>query len=346
MQQRFFIFISFFSLLFLSAGCASLNNRGPEQFAAIVGSPIEFETKACQLQSKEIIYRNTNNDKPQVINGIYFEGGTNESNKFRIQRATIGDSQEFPAVGNVISGDQDLVVPAGGILKINVSYITRKTTNAKKGEVDTSVVDLFLRDPALGVFQFQLKGTAPEALEGCGDRGTAQTFKVSQITITMKDKDIPGSQLVTVIPSTDIKSPLTFYVDNNGKATIDGASGEFPQFNIPAPGVIEGGVPINLASDFYEGTFAQNKDLDFPKVDFVAKGLLTVPAVQMTTGNVTVTAPDVLKNDGTADSISLSGSPFDGNKMTVVFAAPLPNNDNLKQLNGGAIGVKMELVKQ
>src|SRR3990167_1424029 len=108
-------FLFIISILFISS-CGKLNGQGPAQFAGIVDE-IKFDTLACQAQEKKIPYQNLS-DQPQSVKGIYFEGGTNLSNYFRIKQAIIGDTQEYRAIGNEIKEDQDIVIPAGAVLEI------------------------------------------------------------------------------------------------------------------------------------------------------------------------------------------------------------------------------------
>ncbi|MBL7684824.1 MAG: hypothetical protein JNK65_02185 [Deltaproteobacteria bacterium] len=327
MRNFFKSFLSLSCLSLVLAACGS--SGGGNQMSGIVAEA-KYETVACQPKSKLINIRNDDTTQPQRIQGIHFEGGTNDKSYFKLDKVTFGDT-EIKAQSNKV---EEVIIPAGGVLAVQATYNPKEVT---AGGSHVSYLDFFMNGPKLGIMQVKLDGKAETALEGCtaGGTGDENSFKVKKITVTVKAAGLPGGEFKTETPEAEVTKPFKFKVDGT-KANL--AKDDFPPFDIKGSAIPGGKLPVKLADDV-TGTF-ESKKLDFTTISFSASGIEV--SGKMSTGTISA--------DGQGPSpqnISLTGSNLaDDGKMKVVFVGALPADVPAEQLKGGVVGVEFELEKQ
>ncbi len=320
--------IAFLVLVLPLAGCGG----GGEQGSGIV-KDVSITTEACQPKSTILEIRNTNTQEPQKIQAINFELGTNQfgpdnDNYYSIDKVTIAGTEFIPSANGSV---ENVIIPAGGIMDIQVTYDPK--TKTKTGEDHVAFLDVFLNGPKLGIMQIKLTGKAETSLPNCGQgpAGTTRTFTVNQVQLHIKDGQNQDSSPAS--PLTDISDPLIITVDGT-KATITKSG--FPTIMIPAPGF--GNVPAVLDSGTYEGTFS-NGAIMIDSINLTVAGIIKVQDMKITTDELTVTQGNV--------SLTFAGSPLDSTgKMTVLLGGKLPSDSVLDILANGVIIAELSLTEQ
>lgn len=309
-----------FSFSFLALACGK-----QEQMGGIVGE-VKFNTQACVPQQKIINIRNDDTANPQRVMGVYFELGTNEQNKFKIDKVVVG-STEYEAAANFA---HEVLIPAGGTMSI---YTTYKPTTVSTSS-DVSYVDMFLNGPKLGILQIKVNGDAPSAAEGCG-AGEEFIFTITKATMQIS---MPGSAFDAFNSEVTASGNLKFLVAANGDATLDKAG--FPKLTFESEAlrstpVNSNKLDIELDNDTFGGTFSENK---FTFDDLKLKALLPIAGVQLRTEDLTITGDN-------GATLTLHGSALtDSGDMKVVIGVKVQNFN--EALDGAAIGVTLEVKKQ
>ncbi len=306
-------------LLFTSVFLLSACGQGEDQISGIVGQA-QFQTIACETQTQIINVRNDDTSEPQRIQGVYFEMGTNNKNKFRIDKVSVG-SVDYPASASMI---EEVIIPAGGVMNIQVTYKPRSVTAS--GTSDTSYLDVFLNGPKLGIIQVKLMGNAPTAADGCGE-GEVKSFKVTRVELTIKDGqgvDVPQTPITNI-------TELFKFTFNGTAATI--TKDDFPSITIQTP---DSSVEADLIDDTFDGTF-ENNSLTFENI-IIHAAIFDIPDIKLTTGSA--------RADQGPASVSLNGLPLANHHMELVLAIQLPRNAALRTLSEGVLGAKLYLDEQ
>lgn len=324
----FLLFTSFLGFLCGACGGADGEQEISLQQASGILTNISFETIACQPVEKKILIRNTNEKDPQRIQWIQFEPGTNEDNYFQITKVVVGD-EVYETKSNVI---EEVIVPAGSLVTIHTTYNPRTVTN-KKTPFHTTYISMKPNLPALGIIQFKLIGKADQAAPGCvaNPGGVTKTLKVlnGKYEVRYIDENMAPQTITDTLQS--IKGPFEFTVDGEKVRLTEKG---FPKFNISAQGNT---IPVELKPGNYDGTF-KNGELEISGVAINAGG----PLIPFTDLKITTGTSEVTGKNGQS-KISLTGSPLQSGKMTIVIVAAFPQVDLLKTLNGGVIGITLEL---
>lgn len=318
--------LSVFVALSFAFSAFSCGGGANEQLGGIVGE-VRFNTQACVPQQKIIKIRNDDTSNPQRVMGVYFELGTNEKNYYKIDKVVVGGT-EYQPDSNLA---QEVLIPAGGIMSVYVTYKPRKITS---GGNHLSYLDLFLNGPKLGILQIKMNGEAATAAEGCVDTGNEKKFKVTKVQPHIQD-----GQNITVDanPITNITDGFKFSLSNDGEVKIE--KDGFPAISIPNPSGVD--VKADLLDDTYVGTFTEaDGKLDFPEVEIEVAILNKTFETRLTT--------DTLQGSQGSVQMSLTGKPLasDGT-MVVVLIAKLPTDiDQLENLKGGLFGAEIFLEEE
>jgi hypothetical protein len=332
---RNFVFIFILSSLSLACGRNT-------QISGIIAEA-QFDTVACQPKAKIINIRNQNTSEPQRVRSIYYEKGTNAfganaEQYFKIEKAVIGNNEFLAAKPDKKDDDpneiedEDMIIPAGGIMSIYTSYEPKAITQGDEGNV--SYLDVFLNGLQLGTIQVRMVGKAETALPGCGSGpvGTPHNFNVTQITITIRNNSLVDSNGVIELPG-ETTQPFSF-VENSGEATL--TKNGFPDITITGSNIPGGHTSVDLDSEVM-GT-SDGSQLEFSSVTLIVGGQIRVQG-KLTTESVSAT------NTQAPEGIQLTGSRLSGGNMTLVFAGKL-DSDLLQSLSGGVVGAKIELTEQ
>ncbi len=292
-----------------------------KQMSGIVAS-VAFDTIACKPFEREVLFRNPNTEEAQRFMGVYIEPGSlqntepstsidpNEEPKFsyRLTKVTV-NNKDYPVLGGAAA---DILVPPGSNVVATVSYNPQEIT--KDSNYHRGVLTFLFNGPDLGVVQYELLGRAETMYEGCGEgpAGDVYSFTVDQVDFTIVGQGFDNNQFSMTIPGSEISRPFRFYVVD-GVATM--RKDEFPEFQIDGD-ELPAALTVTLSDNQVVGTF-DGSSLVFDPIT-VAAPPIEVPGV-MSTGTVSLTGdPDDI-------SLQLTGSPFDGNTMEVVFVG---NSDN------------------
>ncbi|MFO1520102.1 MAG: hypothetical protein U1F57_10645 [bacterium] len=305
---------------------------GSDQVSGIMAEA-QFLTSSCQPKSKTINIRNDNTAEPQRVQGVYFEGGTNQfgqgnSAYYKIENVTVNGNQFASTDGSV----QEVIIPAGGVMAVKVTYKPKDLTAGSQRH--TSYLDVFLNGPKLGIMQVKLSGESDGPTDGCGGpAGDVKKFSVTKADFDLNFADAPING--------DFKRE-NLQVTGDFQFTVDGSKAimtkaDFPKITLPLPNGVApiSSADITLADDTFEGTFDGTK-LSFDNLTLVMAGIINVPGVKL--------KAEALDVSGPKGHLSLTGSALSGGKMTVVIGVAIPSGiANLDSIAGGAVGLTLEL---
>ncbi len=307
-------------------GALSCGGGDQAQVGGIIGT-VSFNTQACVPQQKIINFRNSDTQNPQRVMGVSFELGTNDQNKYKIDKVVVGNTEYQPSANLA----QNVLIPAGGIMSVYTTYKTTKVTGSSN---DTSYLDLFLNGPKLGILQIRMNGQAPTAKEGCGE-GETMTFTVNKATMEIS---MPGSSFDGFKNEVTATGNFVFLVAGDGSATID--KDGFPKLTFVSEAlrstpVNSNQLEIKLDNDTFTGTFTDNKlSIDHLKLN----ALLPIDGVTLKSEDLAITGDN-------GASLTLHGSALtDSGDMKVVIGVKVQGFN--AALDGAAIGVTFELKKQ
>ena len=299
-----------------------------------------IETVACQAREKVLQIRNNDNEQPQRVQGVLFELGTNEKRYFKILDVTVGNKVKA-AVGNQVD---EVILPPGGAMQVRVSYNPKEVTTGEDDHV--TYLDVFLNGPKMGIMQVEIRGTAPQAVEGCspGESGVFRSFQVTGVKAILSHQDLGES----------VETELNVATDVQGEFALSGSEGEatltpegWPTIVFPLP---ETDPPPPLSSlnilldeevgpvDFSSG------DLVFENAVLSAPGVGVFSGLTLTTGSITITSAEAPKVFG--GTITLTGSPLnDSGEMKLVVAAALVNPpvNTVASVGEGVFGLEITL---
>jgi len=331
LSNLFFVFV-------LAIGLFSCGGA-PPQVSGIVAKA-SFETTACQPQEKTLKVRNNDPEKPQRVQGVLFEMGTNNDRFYKIEDVTVNGIVKKAVADQV----DEIQLPAGAVMSIRVTYNPKKVTVGD--ELQKTYVDVFLNGPKLGIMQIELDGKAPQALAGCGtEDANAQEFDVVAVKTTLSHKDLGANVVSDLDVSTAVQG--TFKLNVDGETASIKTSG-WPTITFPLPaGSPIPEMAITLADDSPEGTFSADGKLSIEGMAFSGSNVVNLADITLTTDSITIgsdKAPNVL-----GGTITFTGSPLnDQGEMTIVIAAPLtvPPVDTVAKVGGGVFGLEVKLKKK
>lgn len=317
-------------LLFLILGTLSLMTAcsgDTDQMSGIVAS-VAFDTIACKPFEREVLFRNPNTEAAQRFMGVYIEPGSNPEGYFKLTKVRVNDS-EYPVLGGASA---DILVPPGSNVAATVTYNPKAITKNKNRH--RAVLTFLFNGPDLGVVQYELLGNAQTMYEGCGEgpEGDVYSFTVDQVDFTIVGEGFDNNQFSMTIPGSDVSRPFKFYVVD-GVATM--YKEEFPEFQIDGD-ELPAALTVTLSDDEVTGTF-DGSALVFDPIT-VAAPPIEVPGA-MSTGTVNLTgSPDTI-------FLELTGSPFNGDTMKVVFVGDSDNPID-EALTGSVAGATFYLKAQ
>lgn len=315
---------SFFFLVALIL-LATLHACGSADQISGISATVKYSTQACVPQEKLIRVRNQNTKEAQRVLGIQLEPGSNEDKFFKLVSIKVGN-QEETAVANLVS---DIIIPPGGVMDIKVIYNPKTMTLGDQFHI--TYLDVVLGNPLLGMQQFALVGQALTAKPGCGStQGEIFTFTVDEIVFHLVGPEVDGGEAIINIPGNDVARPLQFsVVDDVATLSPEG----FPEFIISGPDVpVPNGLPVILQEET-TGTF-DGATLDFDLVQMAASGIPVEGS--LTTGS------ESIHGDPETFELSLTGSPLQDDKMTLIYVAAIQDTP-VPELKGAVVGAEFKL---